>query len=220
MKRKNKDKYAEKAKDGEMYRLADNVKSISEEISKKISIFFSKEDVVSEKNEEVINSFGKDLKGFKDEMLIKINGIETKQKKQIEGIKFILDNGNIKNKPDSNKILSGYRNKNGVLEAPNSNEKVVKSQKNKIVYCLKSQKEDENVEQLSNFILKKRADNDLLKNEVFKKEENEINLNDWKNNKLLTMKEKMKLQMEGQNKKALDKIKKQLAKFQNNNFRY
>ena len=34
------------------------------------------------------------------------------------------------------------------------------------------------------------------------------------------MKEKMKLQMEGQNKKALDKIKKQLAKFQNNNFRY
>jgi hypothetical protein len=40
-------------------------------------------------------------------MLGKIRSIETKQKKQIEGIKFILDNGNIKNKPDSNKILSG-----------------------------------------------------------------------------------------------------------------
>ena len=72
---------------------------------------------------------------------------------------------------------------------------------------------------MSNFINKKKASNDLLTKDILHKEEKVINLNDWKNNKLLTMKEKMKVQMEGQNKKTLEKIKNQLAKFQNFNFR-
>lgn len=40
-------------------------------------------------------------------MMGKINKIENKQKKQIEGLKFILENGNIKNSPNADKIMSG-----------------------------------------------------------------------------------------------------------------
>ena len=40
-------------------------------------------------------------------MLGKIESIETKQKKQLDGIKFFLENGNIKNKLDPSRILLG-----------------------------------------------------------------------------------------------------------------
>ena len=56
-------------------------------------------------NARSINAFGEELKGFKDNMLGKIESIETRQKKQLAGIKFILENRN-SDKKNKNLILS------------------------------------------------------------------------------------------------------------------
>lgn len=79
---------------------------------------------------------------------------------------------------------------------------------------------EEESEELTKIIRNKKAANDNLKKEVLKhEEEQEINLDEWKNKKLMTMQEKMKMKIENQNKQNLEKIKKQLTKFKNNNFR-
>jgi len=73
---------------------------------------------------------------------------------------------------------------------------------------------------LTKIIRSKKAANENLKKEVLKnEEEHDINLDEWKNKKLMTMKEKMKMKIENQNKQNLEKIKNQLSKFKNNNFR-
>jgi len=54
-------------------------------------------------------------------MIGKIQNIESKQKKQIQGIKFILENGSMKNKPDAQKIFSGEMSTdNPILEPQES----------------------------------------------------------------------------------------------------
>ncbi len=79
---------------------------------------------------------------------------------------------------------------------------------------------EEDNEELTKIIRSKKAANENLKKEVLKnEEEHDINLDEWKNKKLMTMKEKMKMKIENQNKQNLEKIKNQLSKFKNNNFR-
>ena len=51
-------------------------------------------------------------------MIDKIQNIESKQKKQIQGIKFILENGSMKNKPDAQKIFSGEMSRDQPILEP------------------------------------------------------------------------------------------------------
>jgi hypothetical protein len=54
-------------------------------------------------------------------MIGKIQNIESKQKKQIQGIKFILENGSMKNKPDAQKIFSGEMSTDNPILEPQEN---------------------------------------------------------------------------------------------------
>jgi len=54
-------------------------------------------------------------------MIGKIQNIESKQKKQIQGIKFILENGSMKNKPDAQKIFSGEMSTDNPILEPQDN---------------------------------------------------------------------------------------------------
>ncbi len=158
-------------------------------------------------------------------MIGKIQNIESKQKKQIQGIKFILENGSMKNKPDAQKIFSGEMSTDNPILEPqdNVNRYSKRNLRNPQVKREMIQKKDvieEDNEELTKIIRSKKAANENLKKEVLKnEEEHDINLDEWKNKKLMTMKEKMKMKIENQNKQNLEKIKNQLSKFKNNNFR-
>lgn len=54
-------------------------------------------------------------------MIGKIQNIESKQKKQILGIKFILENGSMKNRPDAQKIFSGEMSSYNPILEPEEN---------------------------------------------------------------------------------------------------
>jgi len=96
---RNKDRFANKIKHEEIHNLLNGIKGITEDINKKIL----GEATNNTKNVSII---GNEFKGFKDNIVRKLDNLETNQKKHLVVINYLINHGNVKNKKGLMRIMA------------------------------------------------------------------------------------------------------------------
>jgi len=178
----------------------------------------------SQKNRENVLNLNSQFTEFRTDMIDKIHNIENKQKKQIDGLKFVLENNNLR-APNKkiHKIFSD--NPKEVEEAKNAFIKPTKGEIKLAIHDISNKnsigrKATLPSNQIHEFLRMKINYNKDLKKVIENNDgEDGLNLESWKNNKILTIKEKMHLNLVQKNKTFFDKIKRKLSSFKNINYK-
>ena len=172
----------------------------------------------SKLNRENLTNLGSDIKIFKSDIADKIDSIEHKQIKQLDGIKIVLDKGTAPgNKNNINLIEKAFSD--NPLEVEKAKNIFIKPTKRELKIAINEVKKKENFGKfaiqsinIDSILESKLKANDQIKNHIIIKDKfDEFNLEGWKNNKILTIKEKMKLNIQKKSKNLMDKIKTKLS---------
>ena len=180
-------------------------------------IFFNKAEE-SRLNRENLKNLGTDLNEFKYDIVDKIDNIENKQKKQLDGLKIILEKGssrfnntnlNLINKVFSDNPQEVEEAKNAYIKPTKIEFKMAINEVNRRNHNVKMTIQDIQINSMIEAKLKK---NEEIKNKIINKDTyDDLNLQKWKMNKIFSIKEKIQSKIHIKNIILLDKIKKKLS---------